>query len=74
MLDVRSSVEHLTEKCLFASRQTMITQLLSSKLVHYTYNLMRKRVPALEEDRAVYKDIETVKSLIQKREFSKLEG
>lgn len=36
------------------------------------YKLVRKRVPALEEDRAMYKDIETVSEMIRAEEFSKL--
>lgn len=36
------------------------------------YNLIRRRIPALEEDRVLYKDIEGVKSLIRNEEFSKL--
>ncbi len=38
------------------------------------YNAIRKKVPALKEDRATYKDIETVKALIQNRAFSKLKA
>jgi len=36
------------------------------------YNLIRRRIPALKEDRVLYKDIEVVKSLIRNEEFSKL--
>ncbi len=36
------------------------------------YNLIREKVPALKEDRVVYKDIETVKTLIRNEGFSKL--
>jgi histidine ammonia-lyase len=33
------------------------------------YDVIRKKVPVLERDRAGYKDIETIKALIQNREF-----
>jgi len=36
------------------------------------YNIIRKRVSPLREDRVVYKDIETVKMLIRNEEFAKL--
>jgi len=36
------------------------------------YNLIRKQVPPLKEDRVVYKDIEAIRTLIQREEFSKL--
>ncbi len=36
------------------------------------YNLVRKRVRALREDRVLHTDIESVKSLIQTEEFAKL--
>jgi len=37
------------------------------------YNLIRRRVPPLKEDRAIYKDMETVKTLIRNEEFSKFQ-
>jgi len=38
------------------------------------YNLIRKKVPALKEDRAVYNDIETAKTLVRNEEFSRLKA
>jgi histidine ammonia-lyase len=37
------------------------------------YNVIRKKVPPLREDRVVYKDIETVKTLIRNEEFRNLQ-